>query len=90
MSLLVLSRLLLLICKAMKLIIYVTLIVLSTYGLAGCTGRIVHLENDQGTHLTCEVSTVSAMMTGVLVRAGSIDRCVRQHEAAGFKVTRED
>lgn len=58
--------------------------------LTGCTGRIVHMENEQGVKIKCEVSMASAMMTGVLVRDGSINSCIRDKEAAGFKVVREE
>lgn len=72
-----------------KTVLVISISLISLWA-AGCAGRIVHLENDQGTHLTCEVSTTSAMMTGVIVRDSSIDDCVRSHKAAGFKVTREE
>ena len=58
--------------------------------VSGCTGRIVHMENDQGNKATCEVSTGSAMMTGVLARDSSIDKCVEDRKQAGFKVTSEE
>lgn len=65
------------------------LVIFLSFALAGCTGRIVHMKNDQGAEITCEVSTMSAMMTGVLIRDGSIDNCVKQKESAGFKVMHE-
>jgi len=57
--------------------------------IVGCAGRIVHMENDQGNKIDCKVSTTSAMLTGVLVRDSAIDDCIKQHEAAGYKVTGE-
>ena len=65
-------------------------IMLLIFVTTGCTGRIVHMKNDQGSEITCEVSTMSAMMTGVLIRDSSIEDCVKQKKAAGFKVTHEE
>ena len=65
------------------------ILIASTALLASCAGRIVHMENGQGDRIKCEVSMGSAMMTGVLVRDSAIDSCVRDKEAAGFKVIDE-
>lgn len=69
-----------------------TILVVSAVALTvtGCAGRTVHLKNAQGVEITCKVSTGSAMMTGVLMRDSTIDDCVKEKEAAGFKLTRED
>ena len=74
----------------MKPTILAIFISLLSIGVTGCAGRIVHLESAQGAHVTCEVSTTSAVMTGVIVRDNSIESCVQQHKAAGFKVTHEE
>ena len=76
--------------EIMKSITLAAVISISFLATTGCTGRIVRLENDQGTRLNCEVSTLSAMMTGVLIRDAAIDKCVSEHEAAGFKVIHEE
>lgn len=73
----------------MKLTKIILLVLVSISFITGCAGRTIYLKNDQGTEITCKVSTASAMMTGVLVRDSSIDDCVREKEAAGFKVTHE-
>jgi len=66
------------------------IVIIFTVNLTACAGRIVHLEDANGTQLTCEVSTGSAMMTGILIRDNSIEKCVKQHESKGFKVTSEE
>lgn len=72
--------------KISKLITMLLLILV----ISGCTGRIVHMKDKRGTHITCEVSTLSTMMTGVLVRNHSIDNCVNQKKVVGFKVVYEE
>ena len=68
-----------------------TIIILTFVGtISGCTGRIVNMQDDQGNNVTCEVSTGSAMMTGVLARDSSIDKCVEDRKKAGFKVTSDE
>lgn len=74
----------------MKFINRIQIMIFMLIGVTACAGKIVHLENAQGARITCEVSTASAMMTGVLVRDGSIYNCVRDKEAAGFKVVGEE
>lgn len=58
--------------------------------LSGCTGRIVYMQNAEGNEVTCQVSTGSAIMTGVLARDAAIDRCIKDREKAGFKVISEE
>ena len=74
----------------MSIKIYTIAILTLTGTVSGCTGRMVHMENDQGNKVTCEVSTGSAIMTGVLARDASIDKCVGDRKQAGFKVISEE
>lgn len=67
----------------------IIILMVSTVLLASCSGRIVHMENEQGARIKCEVSMGSAMMTGILVRDSAIENCVRDKESAGFKVVGE-
>ena len=53
---------------------------------SGCAGRIVQMENDTGELLTCEVSTLNAIFTGVLIRDSIIDRCIERRERLGYDV----
>ncbi len=70
--------------------LFISSVLITMAGLSGCAGRTVHMQDKQGHKIDCEVSTTSAMMTGVLVRDSAIDDCVEQHKAAGYKVTSEE
>ena len=71
-------------------IVIVSIILVTILFLSACTGRIVRMQDERGHNINCEVSTTSAMMTGVLVRDNSIDECIKQHKAAGYKVSGEE
>ena len=74
----------------MRITLYAPIIIACISTLPGCSGRIVHLQDDRGNEVTCEVSTGSAMMTGVLARDAAIDNCVKDRKEAGFKVISEE
>ena len=58
-----------------------TSIVLS---LCGCAGQVIVLENEQGQRVKCEVSTASAMLTGVLMRDAKMEKCTREYKEQGY------
>ena len=50
----------------------------------GCTGQMIMLENEQGQRVKCEVSTTSAMLTGVLMRDAKMEKCVNEYKGQGY------
>lgn len=70
-------------------ILFVSCALLSLAMLQACTGKSVVLKNAAGKTAKCEVSTESAVMTGVLIRDHTIDKCVKHYEAQGYKKVSE-
>ena len=53
--------------------------------LSGCSGQVVHLQNDKGESVTCEVSQTTALWFGIVTRDVMINECVQKYEKAGYK-----
>lgn len=67
--------------KLVKLMVFgVTLL-----GIVSCSGRVVLLKNEKGEMAKCEVKQGEAMVAGVVNRDLSIEDCVKQYEAAGYR-----
>ena len=64
----------------MKKVVFGLLLV----SLSGCAGQTLVLENANGETAKCEVSTMSAMMTGTLIRDARMKKCARELEEKGF------
>lgn len=75
----------------MKNMIIKTITLSSIALISSCTGRTVHMENEQGNKVDCEVPTTEAvLLTGAVGRDMIIDDCVKKEEEAGYKVTGEE
>ncbi len=55
------------------------------FGVVGCSGKMVLLKNDKGEMVKGEVTQNEAMVAGVINRDLSIEDCVKQYEAAGYR-----
>ena len=63
----------------------VALLIMMLAVLSGCSGQVVHLQNDKGETVTCEVSQTTALWFGVVTRDVMITECVQKYEKAGYK-----
>lgn len=64
---------------------YHCVILLFALLLSSCAGKLTLMKNSDGDIQKCEVSTMSAMTTGMLLANRDINRCVDNLEKAGYK-----
>lgn len=54
--------------------------------LSSCaTGKTIVLKNEQGQTATCQVSGMSAAMTGSVIRNMELKQCIEQYQGIGYK-----
>jgi len=73
----------------MKAIARHIIIIITVMLIAGCAKRVTTLENQQGEHVDCYVTTTFAMLAGMAIRESSINACIKKYEAEGYMLQKK-